>query len=273
MRRNAFDVTGARQRCLKYRRRILDISQQVQALHAAAAFSSMEMVDCIYHGLMRWQDGVSPDTFLMSKGHGCMVQYAILEDLGILLREDLDLYCKPEGRLGCHPDYGVPGIEASTGSLGHGMGLATGIAYTEKAIRKGDGKVFVVLSDGELQEGSTWECMMMAANLEVDNLVALLDHNGMQSFGNTCDTHPQFYPIREKVEAFGWETAEVNGHDAEAVHAAITSRAGGRPFMLIGNTVKGRGVSFMEGVPIWHYRSPNPEEYAQACAELVEIST
>ncbi len=273
MQQVVFDVAAARQRCMTYRRRILDISQQVQALHAAAAFSAMEMVDCIYHELMRWSDGTSPDKFLMSKGHGCMVQYAILEDLGILSREDLDLYCKPEGRLGCHPDYGVPGIEASTGSLGHGMGMATGIAYTEKKVRKNDSNVFIVLSDGELQEGSTWECMMMAANLGVDNLVAFLDLNGMQSFGNTCDTHPQFYPVREKVDAFGWETTEVNGHDAEAIVDAVNNRKGGRPFMLIGNTVKGRGVSFMEGVPIWHYRSPNAEEYAQACAELTEVSS
>src|SRR5688572_24245548 len=166
-----FDVAAARGRCLGYRKRILDISQQVSALHGAGAFSAIEMVDAIYHGLMRRRAGSeSPDTFLMSKGHGCMSQYVILEDLGVLRRVDLDLYCKSGGRLGCHPDYGNPGIEASTGSLGHGMGLATGMAYTEKFIRKTDGVVYVVLSDGELQEGSTWEAMMMAANLGVSNL-------------------------------------------------------------------------------------------------------
>ena len=270
--RNDFDITASRQRCMGYRRRILEISQQVQALHAAGAFSCLEMVDVMYNGLMRGPgSGNSPDTFVMSKGHGCMAQYVILEELGVLERRDLDLYCKPEGRLGCHPDYGVPGIEASTGSLGHGMGLAIGMAYAERFVHKNDGGVFTVLSDGELQEGSTWECMMMAANLGVDNLVALLDHNGMQSFGNTAETHPKFYPIREKLEAFNWETAEVNGHDADAVYNAVVSRKGGKPFMLIGNTVKGRGVSYMEHGAIWHYRSPNPEEYKQALAELVEI--
>jgi transketolase len=215
----------------------------------------------------------SQDTFMMSKGHGCMVQYVILEDMGILSRQDLDLYCKPDGRLGCHPDYGVPGIEASTGSLGHGMSMATGMAYTEKCVHKNSGKLFVVISDGELQEGSTWEGMMMAANLNVSNLVVCLDHNGMQSFGQTADTHPSFYPIREKVEAFGWETAEINGHDSQAIFDSVTNRSGEKPFMLICNTVKGRGISFMENVPIWHYRSPNPEEYAQAIEELVEISS
>ena len=267
-----FDIAAARRRCLRYRRRILDISQQVSALHGAGAFSATEMVDCIYHGLMHGQPGKdSPDTFLMSKGHGCMIQYVILEDLGVLARRDLDLYCKAGGRLGCHPDYGNPAIEASTGSLGHGMALATGMAYAEKYIHKKHSVVYVVLSDGELQEGSTWEAMMMAANLGVTNLVAMLDHNGFQSFGRTSETHPAFYPIRDKVEAFGWEVAEVNGHDGAAIYSATSRRKGEKPFMLIGNTVKGKGVSFMENEPIWHYRSPNPAEYQQAVAELKEV--
>ena len=274
MSNTTFDIAEARKRCLKYRRRLLDISQQVSALHGGAALSAMEMVDCIYHGLMRDPaDANSPDTFVMSKGHGCMVQYIILEEMGVLERKDLDLYCKADGRLGCHPDYGNPGINASTGSLGHGMGLTVGMAYTEKFVKKSDGNVFVVLSDGEFQEGSTWECMMMAANLGVDNLIACLDHNGFQSFGRTSETHPQFYPIKEKVEAFGWECVEVNGHDVSAVMEAIQSRKGGKPFMLVGNTIKGKGVSFMENVPIWHYRSPNPEEYQQAIDELQEVSS
>lgn len=267
-----FDVVNSRRRCFNYRRRILDISQQVSALHGASAFSALEIVDCIYHELMGGKLGIhSPDTFLMSKGHGCMSQYVVLEDLGILQRADLDLYCKVGGRLGCHPDYGNPGIEASTGSLGHGMALATGMAYTEKYIHKSDGFVYVVLSDGEFQEGSTWESMMMAANLGVTNLVAMLDHNGFQSFGRTTETHPAFYPIREKIEAFGWEAAEVNGHDSAAIHAASTARKGHKPFMLICNTVKGKGVSFMENEPIWHYRSPNSDEYKQAVTELQEV--
>ncbi len=267
-----FDIAAARKRCLKYRRRVLEVSQQVSALHGAGAFSALEMVDCIYHGLMRDSANKnSPDTFLISKGHGCMSQYVVLEDLSILERTDLDLYCKVGGRLGCHPDYGNPGIEASTGSLGHGMALATGMAYTEKYIHKTDGVVYVVLSDGEFQEGSTWEAMMMAANLGVTNLVAMLDHNGFQSFGRTSETHPAFYPIREKVEAFGWEAAEVNGHDGAAIHAATSKRQGYKPFILIGNTVKGKGVSFMENEPIWHYRSPNPAEYKQAVDELQEV--
>ena len=266
-----FDVLAARQRCLRYRRRILDVSQQVTALHIAPAFSCLEMVDLIYHGLMRrGTKGKSPDTFLMSKGHGCLAQYVILEDLGILTHADLDRYCTSAGQLGAHPDYGVPGIEASTGSLGHGMGIATGMAYADK-IQGKDQHVHVVLSDGEMQEGSTWEAMMMAANMGLGNLLAFLDLNGFQSLGRTSETHPHFYPVLDKVRAFGWETVEVNGHDATAVLKAVHARKGKQPFFVVGNTIKGKGVSYMEHVPIWHYRSPNKEEYAKAIAELTEV--
>jgi len=267
-----FDVIASRQRCLKYRKRILDISQQVSALHGAGAFSALEMVDCVYHNLIRSGVGVHvPDIFVMSKGHGCMSQYVVLEDLGILTKNDLDLYCKSGGRLGCHPDYGNPGIEASTGSLGHGMALGTGMAYAEKFINRNDSVVYLVISDGELQEGSTWEAMMMAANLRVSNLVVMLDHNGFQSFGRTSETHPAFYPIREKVEAFGWEVAEVNGHNVLEIYAAAIQRSKEKPMMIIGNTIKGKGVSFMENTPIWHYRSPTAVEYTKALEELNEV--
>ena len=270
-----FDVASARQRCLRYRRRILDISQQVTALHVAPAFSCLEMVDVVYHELMRRDpSSAAPafrDSFVMSKGHGCLSQYVILEDLGILMRDDIAAYCTPGGRLGAHPDYGVPGIEASTGSLGHGMGICAGMAYAEK-IKQTDRMIYVMLSDGEMQEGSTWESMMMAANLRLDNLVALLDLNDFQGLGRTSETHPSFYPILDKARAFGWEVAEANGHDAGAVLRSVQSRGGARPFFLVGKTVKGKGVSYMEHVPIWHYRSPSREEYQKALAELTEVA-
>lgn len=263
-----FDNTASAQRCLHYRQRILEISQHVTALHIAGAFSALEMMDCIYHGLMRRAaDGSSPDTFILSKGHAGIAQYVVLEQMGVLRRADLDLYCKVGGRLGCHPDYGVPGIEASTGSLGHGMGMSVGMAHADRLL-KAERKIYLLMSDGEFQEGSVWESMMMGANLGVKNLIGFLDHNGFQSFGRTRDNHPKFYPIREKVEAFGWECIEVDGHDANAIYQAVQNRKGDRPFLLICNTVKGRGVSYMENEPIWHFRSPNAMEYLQALDEL-----
>lgn len=272
MRSNFFDVEAARRRCLGFRRRILDLSQHHAAMHIAPAFSCLEIVDCIYFGLMRRQaDGTALDSFLMSKGHGCLAQYVVLEAQGTLGNQDLALYCAPQGRLGGHPDYGVPGIEASTGSLGHGLGMAMGMAYADKLQRR-DRIVYVVLSDGEWQEGSTWEAMMMGPNLRLGNLVALLDLNDFQGLGRTSETHPNFYPVADKARAFGWETVEVNGHDAGAVFAAVTGRTGRQPMMIVARTVKGKGVRFMEHVPIWHYRCPSPEEYAAAIAMLAEVA-
>jgi transketolase len=268
-----FDGTAARRRCAGYRRRILEISQKVTALHIAGAFSSVEMVDCCYEGLMRHgSGGDSPDTFLLSKGHGCMILYAVLEARGVLKPEDLEGFCTANGILGMHPDYGNPGIAASTGSLGHGLSMAIGMAYAEKG-RGSGATVYVVLSDGELQEGSTWEAVLMASSLGVTNLVALVDNNDFQSLGRTSQTHPTFYPLKEKFEAFGWETVELDGHDSEGIYRAVTGRTGKRPMMVVGKTIKGKGVSYMEGVAMWHYRSPNPEEYAQALKELAEAAT
>jgi transketolase len=267
-RKNTFDLAAAKQRCNRYRRRILEISQQVQALHIGSAYSCTEIVDCIYNGLMRHGDGSGPrDIFLMSKGHGCMIQYAILEERGVLTRADMDAYCTASGRLGCHPDYGNPGIEAATGALGHGLSMAVGMALAERA-RKSGAIVYTVLSDGEVQEGSTWEATMMASSFGLGNIVAFIDNNDFQSLGRTSETHPSFYPLVEKFQSFGWETVEVEGHDSAAIFEAVTGRKSDRPFMVVAKTTKGKGVSYMENVPIWHYRSPNKDEYKQALKEL-----
>lgn len=263
-----FDSAAATKRCARFRRRILEVSQQVQALHIGSAYSCTEIVDVIYFELMRRSSGAeSPDTFLMSKGHGCMIQYVILEELGVLTRNDMDRYCKSDGRLGCHPDYGNPGIAASTGALGHGLSMSVGMAYAEKT-RGTDGVVYCVLSDGEVQEGSTWEATMMASSLKVNNLVAFMDNNDFQSLGRTSVTHPSFYPVVDKYVAFGWESVEVDGHDSKAICEAVQNRRGDRPLMVVCKTTKGKGVSYMENVPIWHYRSPSPQEYEQALKEL-----
>jgi transketolase len=271
----AFDAAAARARCLNYRKRILDVSQRVGALHIAPAFSCLEMTDVIYHALMRAAPGGAGrfrDAFVMSKGHGCVSQYVILEHLGIMPTEEIERYCTPAGLLGAHPDLGTPGIEASTGSLGHGLGIGVGMAYAE-ALKGEDCRVYVVLSDGELQEGSTWEAAQMAANHKLENLLLFVDLNDFGGLERISEHHPAVFPVADKFRAFGWEAAEVKGHDAAAVHAAVAARKGGQPFVLIGKTVKGRGVSYMEHVPIWHYRSPNKDEYAQALRELKEISS
>jgi transketolase len=262
------DPAVLKQRCLEYRLRILEISQKISALHIAPAFSCLEIVDSVYFGLMRREaDGTTRDTFLLSKGHGALAQYAVLERLGIISAEDFDSVDQPGGRLGGHPDYGIPGVEASTGSLGHGLPIAVGMALADK-VGGQDRIVYVVVSDGEMQEGSVWEALMLAPTLGLTNLVAILDLNDFQSLGRTSEIHPNFYPIFEKVRAFGWEAIEVDGHNQQAIIEAVGSRQGRSPLMLIARTIKGKGVSFMENVPIWHYRSPSPEEYQQALQEL-----
>jgi transketolase len=268
-----FDAKAERARCLKFRRRILDMSQTVSALHIAGAFSCLEIVDTVYFGLMHHGKGVEkPDTFILSKGHGSLAQYVALEELGVIPRAEMDKYCKPGGHFGTHPDVGLPGIEASTGSLGHGLGIGMGMALADK-VRRDDRVVYVVMSDGELQEGSVWEAMMLAPTLGLKNLVAFVDLNDFQSLGRTSETHPNFYPVLDKVRAFGWEAAEVDGHDPQAIYDAVTGRSHEAPMMVVARTTKGKGVSYMENVPIWHYRSPNPQEYQQALRELSESET
>ena len=267
-----FDPAAARRRCRAYRRRILDISQRVSALHIAPAFSCIEIVDAIYNGLMRRDaDGRPCDSFVMSKGHGVMAQYAVLEALGLLPSEELDRYCRPNGHLGAHPDAGRFGIAASTGSLGHGLAIAAGMAYADR-LQGDDRRTFVVIGDGEAQEGSVWEAIMQAPNLKLGNLVAFLDFNDYQGLGRTRETHPHFYPFADKAERFGWEAVDIDGHDPAAIVGAVAGAGGGRPLMVVCRTVKGMGVSYMIDAPIWHYRSPDPEEYAQALGELAEAA-
>lgn len=243
----------AAERCLKYRRRILEISQRVTA-HVAPALSCVEILDCIYNELMRPQD-----VFVLSKGHGALAQYVILEERGLL---NLDEFCN--GSLGSHPDRGGP-IAASTGSLGHGLGMAVGMAYAER-LKGSDARVYVVMSDGELQEGSTWEAAQMAANLRLEIMlfVDLNDYGGLEKISTA---HPAVYPVSEKWWSFGWQAHPVDGHDSDDLKRNSFPRYY-PPTAMICKTVKGKGISYMLDAPIWHYRSPNPAEYALAMLEL-----
>ena len=268
METSPFDAPASVARCKRYRRRILDISQTVGALHIAPSFSCLELVVTAYFGLMkRTGDPATEDTFILSKGHGSLAQFLVLEELGVIPTTYLDNYCKPGWPLATHPDYGLPGIAASTGSLGHGLGMAVGMAYADK-MRGRTSDIYLVMSDGELQEGSVWEALMTAPSFGLTRLVALVDLNDFQSLGRTSEVLPNFYPMLDKLRAFGWEAAEVDGHDPAAIHRAVTQRRGDKPMIVLGRTVIGKGVSFMENVPVWHYRSPNPEEYQIAIREV-----
>lgn len=265
-----FDAAASKERCRRYRRRILDISQTVPALHIAPAFSCLEIVDTVYFGLMD-QGSASrlPDTFILSKGHGAMAQYCVLEERGVLSRDEVGATGRGGARLGMHPDLGIPGIEASTGSLGHGLPIAVGMALADRVLGS-DRRVWVVMSDGELEEGSVWESILQAASMKLDRLAVVVDLNDYQSLGQISTIHTAFYPVVDKLTAFGWECVEVDGHDQSALYDALCRPMGSGPRMVLGRTIKGKGVSYMENVPMWHYRSPSPAEYAQALREIEE---
>jgi transketolase len=216
-------------------------------MHVAPAFSCLEIVDMIYNSRFM-KDG---DTFIMSKGHGAMAQYVILEDMGKL---SLDDYGKS---IGCHPDLGVPGIACSTGSLGHGLGMALGMAYADP-----EHKVYCLISDGELMEGSTWEAIMLAPHC-VNNLTVFVDFNGTHSSG---DIRNAMEPLAAKFTAFKWNAFQVTPYDSFGLRNFPQCEIG--PTAVIVETIKGRGCSFMQGNTLWHYRSPSPAEYEKALEEL-----
>jgi len=209
------------------------------------------------------------DRFILSKGHAGACVYAALAERGFFPLSDLDLHYANGSALSGHVSHkGVPGVDLSTGSLGHGLGIGAGMALQLRRMGGGQ-RVYVVLSDGECDEGSVWEAAMFAAHNKLGNLCAVIDHNKLQSLAACSDTL-SLEPFAEKWEAFGWRVRRVDGHDPAALLAALSDLAADpdRPLCIIADTVKGRGVSFMEGEVLWHYRSPQGEEYDAALREL-----
>ena len=260
--------TEAAARCRQQRRRILEVSQKVDALHVAPAFSCLELVDAVLNYCVDQPIG-GADAFILSKGHGAMAHYVVLESLGVLDPARVDRISQSGSTVGGHPDRGIPGIIASTGSLGHGLPLALGIARGKRE-HATPGNVYVVMSDGELMEGSVWEALLLGPSLGITNVTVIIDHNGSISRGDIMKVQPNLLPVAPKLQAFGWDTREVDGHDSAAIVEALRSGTGSAPLAIIARTTKGKGVSYMENQPIWAYRSPSPKEYRLALSELVE---
>ena len=244
-----------------------------QSGHPGGSLSLVEMLMAIYYNTAhvdpknpKWEDR---DRIVLSKGHGCPAQYAILADLGFFPREDLWTLRKLHSHLQGHPDCNkTPGIDVNTGSLGQGVSVAGGLAMAAKYLHK-DYRVYAILGDGEIQEGQVWEAAMSAAKFHLDNLCAVVDVNGLQIDGRTADVMPS-EPLDQKFQAFGWQVIAVDGHDMAALDEAF-SRAKtlkGAPVVLLARTVKGKGVSFMENDAGWHGKAPNDEQYERAMAEL-----
>jgi len=241
--------------------------------HIPASLSIVEILTVLYSGILKIDpkkpDNPSRDRFILSKGHAGVALYALLAEKGFFDKGLLDTFGKKGTILGGHPDmHKVPGVEASTGALGHGFPFGAGIALAGK-LDKRDYRVFVLLGDGECQEGSIWEAALFAPQHKLDNLVAIIDYNRHQAM-DRVDNIVSVDPLADKWKAFGWEVREVDGHNMDELDKILRSVpfSKGKPSMVIARTIKGKGVSFMEDKSIWHYRLPDEEETRIICDEL-----
>lgn len=240
--------------------------------HMGGAFSAADIIAVLYFGGVLRYDPKHPDwedrdKFILSKGHACYALYAALAKAGYFPEAELRRVGRPGSPFGGHPKLrDIPGVEASTGALGHGLSFGIGVAYADRADAR-DCRVYVLLGDGECQEGSVWEGALSAPALGLDNLTAIVDHNKLQAMDALENIIPMS-PFGEKWRAFGWNVIEIDGHDHGQIREALLARAEGRPTLVVAHTVKGKGVSFMEGKPIWHYRMPNEEELPMLMREL-----
>ncbi len=264
-------LTTIRDNALWMRRRAFTMVHKAQLGHPGGDFSATDIVATLFFGVLRFdpKDPRSPgrDRFVMSKGHATGVLYTALCLAGYFDEDLLETYMQPGSALNGHPNRQyLPGVEANTGPLGHGLPIATGIAIAGQ-IDGADFRTFVLTGDGELQEGSNWEAAMTAGHRGLSRLTVIVDRNRLQQGQGTEETS-SLDPLPEKWRAFGWEVSEVDGHDHAQLLEALRAEPGDRPRCIIANTVKGKGVSFMENQAKWHHGVPNDGQYTQAMEEL-----
>lgn len=252
------------------RRRIVRMVYTAKDGHIPSALSIVDILELLYREYLRVDprnpDWPERDYFILSKGHGCVALYAVLEKYGFITQQDLDLFCKPGGILGEHPDCTkVPGVEACTGSLGHGFPFAVGLALGLRIQGMAANKVYVLVGDGECHEGTVWESANVANNLQLGNLCVIVDWNGSAAQLMPRDDLPA------KWRAFGWQTTVVDGHSEADLRKALENvdfASRGAPTAILARTVKGKGVPMLEGHGVWHHRTPNDMEFAQIVEAL-----
>lgn len=256
----------------RIRQRIVDVCAGPEGGHLGGSLSLVEVLTALYFSVLnvdpRRADHPDRDVFLLSKGHGAIGLYATLAERGYFPTAELDRYGQPGSRFMAHPVRAVPGVELPTGSLGHGLALAAGFALASR-LRRGSRRAFVLMGDGELQEGSVWEAALRAGSLGLDNLVAIVDRNGLQLTGLTEAISP-LEPLAERWCSFGWEVREVAGHDVAEVAKTLADVpwTPGRPSVLIARTTKGEGVPFLAGQARGHYVKLSEKQHARARAAL-----
>lgn len=256
---------------LQYRRDILRWIKHAGAGHTGGSLSCVDILNVLYNRILRITpetvDSPARDRYVQSKGHSVEALFVVLADRGFYPASELETLCAYDSHFVGHPTRKVGGIEQNTGALGHGLSICTGMAIGGKMDGAGY-RVFTLLGDGELTEGSNWEAAMAAAHYKLDNLTAIVDCNTLQITGRTRDVMST-EPIAEKFAAFGWTVRTLDGHDFTALSNALRAPlASCKPSVVIAQTIKGKGISFMEDVGTWHHRVPNDEEYALAIAEI-----
>ncbi len=269
---NDDDIKKIEDYCKATRRNIVQMVYNAKSGHIGGAMSSVELLTVLYHKFMKLcpnpaLDFEIRDRFVLSKGHASSVLYSVLSQTGYFPKEELMSFRIFGSRLQGHPVPICPGIDAATGSLGQGLSIACGMAMGLK-LDKNPAKVYCLMGDGELQEGSVWEAFMHCTHEKLDNIIAIIDRNMLQIDGCT-ENIKSLDPLNEKLRAFNWNVIEIDGHDIKAVYEAFkTAQNSGKPFAIIANTVKGKGISFMENNAGWHGKAPNKEEFERAMAEL-----
>jgi transketolase len=270
---STIDVTRLEKQATRTRIRSLQMVHRAKLGHPGGDFSAADILAVLYGAVLRVDpsDCRNPmrDRFIMSKGHCSGALYATLAEAGFLTDADLDTYMAPLSKLNGHPDRNrIPGVEANTGPLGHGLPIAVGCALAAK-MSGASWRTFVLVGDGELQEGSNWEAGMCAAQYKLDNLVLIIDRNGLQQ-GDSTERTICMEPLAERWRTFGWDVHEIDGHDMQALVDSFQTApfTSGKPSCVLARTTKGKGVSFMENRPSWHHRVPTEDELQKAIVEL-----
>lgn len=254
----------------RIRQNALRMVHRAKASHIGSALSITDVLAVLYGEIMRFnpadQDYALRDRFILSKGHACVAVYSTLAEVGIIPKSQLETYGDDFSWLMNHISHQVNGVEFSTGALGHGLPFGVGKALAAKA-RDETWRTFVLLSDGEMDEGANWEALMFAAHHKLSNLTAIIDYNKLQSLDSVANTLG-LEPLADKLKAFGCMIHDIDGHDHQQLAEALSSVANEKPTVIVAHTIKGKGVSFMENRVEWHYKNPNDEQLAKALAEL-----
>ena len=259
----------------RVRRHALDMTSRGGTAHIGSIFSMADIVAVLYADVLHHnpKDPAMPDRdrLILSKGHAGAGIYAVLAECGYFPVSELEQHCQNGSRLSGHVSHkGVPGVEASTGSLGQGLPMAMGMAMAARMDGKAH-RVYCIIGDGECDEGAVWESALIAAQYKLDNFIVTIDFNKIQSITSVDETL-KLEPLDQKWASFGWHVIRIDGHDHDALHAAyreaLAARGGGKPIAIVADTVKGKGVSFMENDVLWHYRTARGEEYDAALKEL-----